>query len=250
MSMPQLFDARMLSGESVPGWKSIFIYGHDQLTHKPTKEILKQYALAHTERLPFIVDLEEPPTPSGQDFYIELVDSIREFRPDLRIGFYSMIPTGNWWAPIVEKNWKDKSQLKQWSQLNDQMTRGRNSAGRFTHRGLADVVDFVCPSLYMAYRHVDQYGNDHTKLWFDAIAPAQIEQARKYGKQVYPFVCPRVHFNNHVGDSNKYVGDDLLRKQIKWCLDNSDGCIVWDYYLSPDAETVLKKTSEIMREFV
>jgi len=244
-----LLDARMLSGEIVAGWSAIEVYGHDQLTHKPTKEIIKQHALAHTQRLPFIIDLEDPPTPSGQDFYIDIADAVHEFRPDLRVGFYAMIPTGNWWAPIIAKNWNDKSQMRQWSQLNDQMTRGRNSAGKFTHRGLADVVDFVCPSLYMAYRHIDTAGNDHTQLWFDAIAPAQIEQARKYGKQVYPFVCPRVAFDNSVGDANKYVGDDVFRRQIQFCLDNADGCIVWDYYKNPDAETVLKQTSQIMREF-
>jgi len=248
MNRPLLIDGRMQSGESVPGWPSVFIYGHDQFTLEPTKELVQQFAEQHSERLPVIIDLEHWPLPAQQDKYIEVVDWWREARPDLRIGYYSMVPSGNYWAAIIATT-GDISQMKVWAQANAQLARKRDFLGRFTHRGLADVVDFVCPSLYMAYIGLDQYNNNHSQLWFDAYAPATIIEARKYQKQIYPFICPRVHPGNQAGDANKYIGDDLLREQIKWCIENTDGCIVWDYYLDPDATTILPATSKIMKEF-
>lgn len=249
-----LIDARSLSGEVVPGWSPLTLYGHDQLTLEPTREIVYKLADKHAERLPVIFDIEPQADgswslPRDQDKYIEVVDWWREVRPDLRLGFYSMVPLGSYWAPLVAY-YGDNSEVKKWQQLNAQLSRTRDKKGRFTTRGLADVVDFVCPSVYMAYINTDHIGNDHNARWFDYIAPMNVDEAKKFGKQVYPFLSPRVAFDNQVGDANKYVGDDQFRKQIKWCLDNTDGCIVWDYFDLPNAAEVLAKTSAIMREFV
>jgi hypothetical protein len=247
-----LIDARSGSGELVSGWSPLTLYGHDQLTLEPTREIVHKVAIAHSSKLPIILNIEPRvdgswSLPGDQDKYMQVVDWFTEVRPDLRKGFYSIVPPGDYWAGILDF-YGIKSGMQEWGKAQSFLSRGRNAHGQFVHRGLLDVVDFVCPALYMPYIG---YGPivDHDEMWFKAYAPATLNAAKNCQKQVYPFICPRVHEGNTLGHALQYVGDDLLRQQIKYCIDNTDGCIIWDYYLWPNASEILKQTSIVMKEF-
>jgi hypothetical protein len=243
-----LLDTRSLSGEVVPGWAKLDLYGHDQLTTEPTQLIVHRAAISHQGQLPAIIDLEHWPLPQKMWRYIEVIDWWREARSDIRVGYYSMIPQREYWAPVHKSLGIHAEQMVWWQQQNAALARMRNSLGRFESRGLADVVDFICPSLYTFYTD-EQSGPDysHEKLW-EAYAIANIAESRKYQKQVYPFLWPRYHDSN-ITAGLQYIGDSFLRRQIDICLEYADGCAIWDYYLDPNAETILPATSAIMKEF-
>jgi hypothetical protein len=224
--------------------------GHDQLTLEPTREIVHAYASEYTQPYPAIINLEHWLLPQQMDKYIRVIDWWREVRPDVRVGYYSMLPLREYWAPIVEQLETEPDYVTWWKQQNALMGRRRNALGQFDSRGLVDVVDFICPSLYTFYND-KQSGEEysHDDWWCDAYAPANIAESRKYQKQVYPFLWPRYHDSNSTS-ALEYIGDDLLRRQIEVCLKHADGCVIWDALGLPNEREILEKTSNVMREFI
>jgi len=241
-------DARIGSGESVKNWPAILMPGHDQLTTEPTREIVHNYAKNYTQRYPAIINLEHWPLPQKMQNYIDVIDWWHEARPDVRVGYYSLIPQREYWAPIVESLGQNPEYVTWWKQQNAALARMRDTTGKFAPRGLADVVDFICPSLYTFYTDKQsgpEYSHD---AWWEVYAIANIEAARQYQKQVYPFLWPRFHDSNTVAGL-QYIGDELFQRQIEICLKYADGCVIWDSPELPNAENVLQKSSKVMADF-
>jgi hypothetical protein len=215
-------------------WPRMYLYGGWRLG-KHTKTEVQSLANDHPFRLPAILNIEHWPLPEHIGKYIDIVNWWREIRPDVRVGYYSMLPYRNYWAPVL---WSlnQRNSMEAWKAANQLL------------RPLAEVVDFVCPSLYTFYED-GQSGPDysHDDLW-EVYARANIDEARKYNKQVYPFIWPRFHISNQLVGL-QYIGDELLRRQIRVCVEHADGCIVWDDPSIDKGDGVLTKTSAIMREF-
>lgn len=235
--MPLLLDCRQTRNDHeirVPGWRT-------QIVHNPVpfdEASTKDAAAKHNVGQLAILDYEEWKIPDETDKHIQVADWWREVRPDVRIGFYGILPQLAYWPSI--SGGVDKAK---WKQTNSSLGRVRNKYGKWSNRGLVDVVDFVCPCLYSFYPNGG--GWDHEALWFSHYAPATIEASRLYQKQVYPFIWQRIQ-----GDMSLIISDDHFRRQIEWCLKNADGVCVWDWSDNTTTNELMIRTSKIMREFV
>lgn len=96
-------------------------------------------------------------------------------------------------------------------------------SGRLHPRGLADVFDFVCPSIYAFY--------DDVPGW-RAYAVDNLALAREFQKQVYAFVMPSYHPSNR-DLGRRPLGEAYWRTIIETCLEHADGLVVWT---DPEAE--------------
>lgn len=241
---PLLIDARALGKRKpLPGWALTPLHGADLWDHatmQPDESMVKQAAKRHPDGQLAILNIEHWPLPAEIDKYIRVVDWWREVRPEIRVGYYAMVPKQGYWPSIIGEPYESE-----WRRDNAALLRTRDTDGRFAGRGLVDVVDFVCPSLYPFYELGDG-AYDHEALWFSHYAPKNIQAAREYQKQVYPFVWPRIQ----KGDMSRTASPDFLRRQIQFCIDHADGCIMWDSDEQPNALEIAKWADDVMREFV
>lgn len=133
--------------------------------------------------------------------YIKTAQIIRRARPELKFGFYGVAPTCVYW-PIVRN---DSAGLERWRAVNRML------------RPLAEWVDFVLPSLYTFY--------DDPEGW-RTFALATIEEARQYGKPVFPFLL------NEYPEMNVLLGDRVVkreawREELTLCRSRTDGVVLW-----------------------
>jgi len=139
-----------------------------------------------------------------------VADYIHMVQPDVRLGFYRMMP-----LTLRHKNsWR--TQPEQWKQADQ---RSRHRITRLHSRdeeGLSDKVDVLFPSLYAPGPDVDEWYN---------FAKATIALAREHQKQVYPFIW----FKHH--GSPQYEGQDvdpeMFRVMMLTCLRQADGVVIW-----------------------
>lgn len=158
--------------------------------------------------------------------------TIRAINPSQKLGVYAEFPVRNLDDPIVEYSFKyepsqdntnqwrlHKPLMKAWKLLNNRLS------------VLAECVDIVCPSLYL---HYPKYKNEY----WAAYAKANIEEAKQYGKEVYPYVWPRYHsapygYPPPTDDISLPFVIDLARWK-QYLVDvvkcKPDGLIIWDYY--------------------
>ncbi len=156
--MKLLFDTTDVTNAAQSGWTKFRLYDRNFYSADMTrgiKEAVQKLAVAHTVG-PMIWDVEIWALPQYEHRLIEIVDWAREVRPDLRQGFYSLIPQTNYWAPVHHKLGTVPEEYAAWTQANSRLARSRGADGRFVSRGLVDAVDFVCPSLYTFYSNQDQ----------------------------------------------------------------------------------------------
>jgi hypothetical protein len=216
--MAQLY-AYQSAGTDVPqGWiKQPFytkgFYNRDR--SRGDERLVKQLALAHDHRAPLIWDIEHWRLPRDMDKFIEIIQWARDVRPDLRQSYYIMLPERNYWAPVEYHFRPNNITLKK---LND--WKERNAA----LMPLAEVVDFISPSLYTFYRNDDGHFALQDTWWF-AYAEANIAEAKKYNKQVVPWLSPRLW---------RSAGQELMdlaffRRQIEFVLQAADGVMVFDW---------------------
>jgi len=140
-----------------------------------------------------------------------VADRLHSINPGLRLGYYSLLPIRSYWAVF------DLTQKRKWETANARHKYGRNALGRFEAEGLADKIDVTFPSLYTFY--TNQQG------WLK-YAKANIKQARRYQKQVYPFIWPDYHGSNSTL-GNSYIGDEYFKMQLETCLEYADGVVIW-----------------------
>lgn len=138
------------------------------------------------------------------DNYTRTAQIIRRARPGIKFGFYGIAPTCTYW-PIARQ---DKEQLAQWKAVNRAL------------RPLAELVDFVLPSLYTFY--------DDPAGW-SRFAAATFDEARQYGKPIYPFLWNE-YFDGNPTLGGKQVNTAAWREELRFCRSQADGLVLWGGY--------------------
>ena len=157
------------------------------------------------------LDIELWPT-RGDDTTVN--ESINKFKkvlvlihrvaPKLKVGIYGALPIRDVYRAIKDPKSQDH---KDWQTENDRL------------KPLAQMVDVIFPSLYTMT-------TDPT-IW-KAFAITNLEQAKLYGKPVYPFIWPRYH------DSMKELAWTFLpttfwEMELQTVKGLADGTVIWDY---------------------
>lgn len=215
-----IFDTTLYKSKNVKNesfFVPMIILYRQQLFPRSNEEIdvehLKNIAqkLPHTE-IPVILDIEhwnvytmdDVEANQNIDKYILVIDTMKKARPDLKFGYYGVLPNRDYWAPVSNSPQK----MAAWKAINQRLKR------------LAEHVDVVCPSLYMFY--------DDMNGW-EKYAIENIKYAREYGKPVYPFIWPQYHESNKIL-GGQYLDKNIWLNQIQVISQKSDGIIIWGGY--------------------
>jgi hypothetical protein len=173
----------------------------------------------------------------------KIVDWMRAAEPSLRLGFYRLMP-------IRDVNVATDGTLKEyqaWTRANA-FVRNGHVRGEAVAEGLADKVDVVFPSLYTFRTDPNAWRK---------YAVANLEEARKFNKQVYPFIWPTYHNGSLIGGEGKWPADyreggkfaeqvnlnhvdpasfefpnaavsgEFWRMQLEICAEHADGAMIW-----------------------
>ena len=216
--MKSLFDVSGSANTAQPGWTKFRVIDRGFYTPDRTRGVkadVQAIALAHTTG-PIIWNIEHWPVPAEQDKFIEIINWVREVRPDLRQGIYSLIPVRNYWGPVQHALGLRPNSYDAWL---------RQNAVLAEDGGLANYVDFTCPSLYTFYNSTDSPAFNLEELWHD-FARLTIVEAKKYKKPVYPFIWPRFHPSAH--PTMPPMRETAFVAQLETVLTHADGVCVWD----------------------
>lgn len=227
--MKLLFDCTSSANNLQTGWIKTRIYGRDVFNADRSagiKELVQKAAIEHTQNSPLFWDIEHwNPFEQYEDRFIEIVEWTREVRSDLRQGFYGLFPVRNYWGPVQKHLKLEPNNYDFWVQQNSRYSKSRDDNGRFNARGLADMVDCICPSIYTFYSNADSPRFPLGDLWKE-YAIAMIAEARKYQGPVYPWIMPRYHPDKH--PDMEPLGDDVFLSQIETILTYADGIVIFD----------------------
>lgn len=138
----------------------------------------------------------------NSDNLIMILDSIRSVRPELRLGFYGILP------PVA---WNPPGQKWTWKQVASRLLYGRGKNGRYQSRGLADCVDYISPTSYLTGPMVHWLSRQKQSL----------REARDYQKQIYPFVSYAFAGNRDLLEIN------IWKEQLHLMKEMADGVIIW-----------------------
>jgi hypothetical protein len=133
--------------------------------------------------------------------YLMTAKIIRQTKPNIKFGFYGIAPTCVYW-PIVRH---DQTDLTDWRAVNQAL------------RPVADLVDFVLPSLYTMY--------DDSAGWREFASVTLIE-ARRYGKPVYPFLWFEYFDGNAILRGHEVNIADWTA-ELTLCRERADGIVFW-----------------------
>jgi hypothetical protein len=165
----------------------------------------------------------------------EVIDWFHDEAPFVRCGYYMLMPHRDYWTPAEFQrlqNKVDKGEIKEthpgykqrleklwkWMSKNGRLKVGQDAeTGRFIPEGLADKVDCVFPSLYAFYDNIEGWKN---------YARWNIKEARKYQKQVYPYIWPHYH-NSNKEKNGQYLGDEYWEAIMETCMEHADGVVIW-----------------------
>lgn len=139
--------------------------------------------------------------------YVDTIKIIKTQSPYIKIGLYLMLPQRDYWTPVGG----NATSIANWEQENN------------TLAPIANVVDVIFPSLYTFY-------ND--PLNWAKYAKANIAEAKKYGKPVYPFIWPQYH-NSNAALSGQLIDGPFWALQLQTCKENADGVAIWGGYKVP-----------------
>lgn len=128
--------------------------------------------------------------------YVAVLDTFRQHLPKTRLGLYSMVPVRDYWTPVRGK----PDDLSAWRRDNQRL------------QPIADAVDVIFPSLYTFY--------DDPAGWV-TYATANMLEAKRYGRPVYPFLWPQYH------SSGELIAGDFWRLQLETVFNNADGMVIW-----------------------
>lgn len=134
--------------------------------------------------------------------YLIVARIFKKEAPSVRIGFYSVLPVRD---HVRANGKKESTGFRQWQAEND------------TLKPLAEIVDYIFPSLYTL---------SASPQYWRVFAEANIAEARRYGKPVYPFLWPEYHPG--IGKlSGQYIPKDFWELELEMCYRNADGLVVW-----------------------
>ena len=181
----------------------------EQLPDKNQVEKVAREIRAKTDHV--VIDIEHwplhgDPQEVGRSIrkFISVLDWFKEAAPGLNVGFYGAPPIRDYWRAAkgpASKEWGV------WKQENDAL------------RPLAQAVDTLYPSLYTFYSDPEGWVR---------FARAQIEEARRYGKekQIYVFLWPQYHDSNRTL-AGTYLPVDYWRLELETAKQYADGIILW-----------------------
>lgn len=175
---------------------------------------------------PVVIDIENWPVHHWGDAVLsdsDRADSVRKLtfiaralrnaRPDLKFGFYSILPGREYDAAVDDRRFKQIA--KEWQDSNKRL-----------RKDLALEVDAVFPSLYTYIANPSDW---------DRYAAENIREARKYGKPVFAFIWPRYHEDSKGGIGLQRIPDKDWRRQLDTCRRHADGVVIWDYAKDKEA---------------
>ena len=128
-----------------------------------------------------------------------ILSSFRTKRPDAKLGIYGMLPIRDYHAPVKNEG------LYLWKNANQKLA------------PLAKNVDYIYPSIYTFYKSPNKWKK---------YAIANINEAKKYGKPVIPFIWPQYHGSNKLR-KHKFIGYDYWRLQLETIYEHADGIVLW-----------------------
>jgi Hyaluronidase len=135
--------------------------------------------------------------------YVTLLKCIHRLMPNLRVGFYDIVPKRDYWRAIRGEG---DPKYSEWQAVNDSL------------KPIAKEADALFPSLYTFYP--DQAG------WIK-YASANIAEAKRYNKTVYPFLWPQYHDSNALLKWQLIPGD-YWRLQLETLKSLAvDGIVIW-----------------------
>lgn len=189
---------------------------------------LKQFAKSITSSV-FVLNVEHYGADSVGRI-VDIVERIREVRPDVAIGLWSVLPSSQWWVVYdyaAYIDWKaGKPHINMpstwWEHPTIGPTRIRafekwRQENSFMAKKLVPHLDFLCPSVYPA-----QEAQANTPLWCMAREPdLMIEECRRLcDLPVIPCYYPYI-------SGYKRAASDDLNKTIMQACRKADGAIVW-----------------------
>ena len=159
--------------------------------------------------IPYILDIEswkcgrkddDIVASKSIDKYILVIDTMKKTRPDLKFGYFGIIPT----KPPIITNTHVQVQINDWQHALERSRR------------LVSHVDVICPEGYT-------YFNDKT-VWMRYME-AVINEAKTYGKPIYPFLWPE--FMGSTPLNGKFIPRDFWKFQLNYVYTKCDGVIIW-----------------------
>ncbi len=147
-----------------------------------------------------------------------VIDWMRDERPDLKLGVYSVLPLRDYWTPVSYLTAKENAatppaKLTELSREFDRWV----EANAFARKRLGANVDFTFPSLYTFYE--EQPG-------WELYAKANLAEARKVGKPVYPFLWMNYH-NGTETLNGTLLPPKTWQSQLETCREQADGLVIW-----------------------
>ena len=184
------------------------------------KYILKNYIpKARAKRLDvLVIDIETWPFTSTQTSaqiteniakYKKVVNLFRRELPGVKLGLYGAVPQRNWLAACGDPK-KIASRTASWHQRNMAL------------QPLADAVDIIVPSLYTFYE------DPKSVACWPAYAKANIDEAKFFGKPVWPFLWMKDH------KAEAFLGSAFWRTQLETVYQHADGLVIWSMASSRD----------------
>jgi len=139
--------------------------------------------------------------------FCSLVDFIKNLRPNVKVGIYGM---------PFSFNYKFQKDVNNFSKI----------------KPLLDKVDFISPSLYMAYSE-QQYTDEMTKSFIESNLSLFLDYSKKANKPLYLYVWYKIHPSN-----KKYGLTNMSNKRMNLYLNTIsnfrydgrkvDGLIWWE----------------------
>jgi hypothetical protein len=186
----------------------------------------KVYALGQT----LVMDIEHWPmdirtasdaaVQSTIDKFVQIITWLRDERPGLKIGVYGLAPLRDYWTAKNYLEAVDKAPGSSWYAARLPSYRTAYQQWQAANDRLASLVarvDYLFPSLYTFY--------DDPAGW-QYYAEGTIQEARRFGKPVFPFLQMYYH------PSNATIGGDELpravwRAELDTTRELADGAVIW-----------------------
>jgi hypothetical protein len=204
-------------------------YDWSQPNETATRQIAREVSSNHQV---LVVDIEHFPgdirTASAKSVQEtiqklgQLVDWVHAERPDVKVGFYGLLPLRDYWTPVnywMTKARADADAHDAWAVQNlpryAEKYRAWQAANDFL-KPLADKVDYLFPSLYTFYD--DQAG------WC-LYAKGNLTEAQRYGKPIVPFLWMEYHDSTpRIG---QYLSGEYWRTELDTVRQYASGVVIW-----------------------
>lgn len=131
--------------------------------------------------------------------YIKVINTFKKNLTDSYFGVYSMFPIRDYRTPTTEKG------VNEWRLANKKLSI------------ISKNVDYIFPSLYTFYK--DKEG-------WKKYALENINEAKKYGKPVIPFIWPQYHPSNRLRKLD-FIDADFWKMQLDFIYEHAEGLVIW-----------------------